>query len=278
MQYPIITITGDLGSGKSHVSRLISQEIGYRSVSTGTVQRQIAEEMGLTTLELNKLSETTPEIDARIDAAMIALKSETGILCDSRIAWHFLPHSLKICLTVALDVAAARVMADQQRKGEKYHSLTEARAALQARRQSELARFLNLYNIDCNDWANYDLVIDTTDAAPEHVAEFIVTEARQRTAHGPSNYWINPRAILPSANAPTTGPLEITEHGGFTYLTTGGATLQSALASGQPWVSAKLLSRGQPELGHAAATACSASLVEAWQQQQGFQFQRVPNF
>lgn len=51
----IITISGDIGSGKSTTGKLLAKKLDYKYLSTGAIQRQIAEEMGMTTLELNIL-------------------------------------------------------------------------------------------------------------------------------------------------------------------------------------------------------------------------------
>jgi CMP/dCMP kinase len=170
----IITVTGDLGSGKSRTCCLLAERLQRRVVSTGTIQRQLASEMGLTTLELNRLSESDPSIDHRIDQTIQALAGTPNLICDSRLAWHFLPQSLKVCLTVDLDVAAARVLSDEKRTGERYQSLAEAKAALQARRTSEVQRFARLYNIQCDDVANFDLVIDTSAISLEAVVARII--------------------------------------------------------------------------------------------------------
>ena len=44
---PKITITGDLGSGKSVVSHSLRQELGFEIYSTGKVQREIAARYGI---------------------------------------------------------------------------------------------------------------------------------------------------------------------------------------------------------------------------------------
>ena len=63
----IITISGVIGSGKSTVAKMLSQKLGWQYYSTGMAQRKIAEEMGLTTIELNALSLKDPSIDERVD-------------------------------------------------------------------------------------------------------------------------------------------------------------------------------------------------------------------
>ena len=58
-----ISLAGDLGSGKSTVGAILAEKLHAAVYSTGTIQRKIAEEMGMTTLQLNQYMETHPEID-----------------------------------------------------------------------------------------------------------------------------------------------------------------------------------------------------------------------
>ena len=68
-----ITLTGDLGSGKSVVSRILCERTGFEYISTGRVQRQLAQELGIDTLEMNRRADTDPTIDERIDGIFVAL-------------------------------------------------------------------------------------------------------------------------------------------------------------------------------------------------------------
>ena len=52
-----ITLTGNLGSGKSTLSKILENEYGYEIFSTGKVIRQIASDHGVSVLEMNKLME-----------------------------------------------------------------------------------------------------------------------------------------------------------------------------------------------------------------------------
>lgn len=173
--HPKITITGDLGSGKSVVSKILESTLGYEIYSTGKVQREIATRYGMTTLELNQYAETHPEIDEEIDSAFIRLNSASeGYIVDSRLAWHFMPNSFKIYMRVPYEVAAARIMADTTRKGEQYSSLIDAVTKLKARKDSENSRFLEKYGCDCSNMDNFDYVADTQNASPEEVAKGIL--------------------------------------------------------------------------------------------------------
>jgi len=172
--FPKISLTGDLGSGKSHVSRLLSEKLGFRIVSTGFIQREIAEKYKMTTLELNEYTKTHPEIDDEIDGTISKLQeTDESLIFDSRLAWHFAPKSFKVYLTVNMDEAARRIFYDK-RTSENYQNIEEAKNKIRARRKSELERFKDYYNIDYSDLKNYDLIVDTTEITPEEVCSKII--------------------------------------------------------------------------------------------------------
>lgn len=179
-----ITITGDLGSGKSAVSRILCERTGFEYVSTGRIQRQLAQEMGLDTLEMNRRADTDPSIDQRIDSIFVDLgKDPKGYVVDSRMAWFFLPGSFKVFLQADVSVAAGRIISDPTRKSEEYETIEEAVQKILARKQSENDRFLSKYGADCADMDNFDLVVSTTQRSPEAVAE-IILKAVQAKAQG----------------------------------------------------------------------------------------------
>lgn len=171
-----ITITGDLGSGKSAASRVILAQIEMEYLSTGRIQRAIAERLNMTTLELNEYSETHPEIDDEIDSVFKSINSNPEPhIVDSRMAWHFIPSSFKVYLTVDPRIAAERVFKDSTRKNEgKYSSVEAVEKSLRARRESEIRRFQDIYGVNCADHANFDLIVDTTHITPEEVAKTII--------------------------------------------------------------------------------------------------------
>jgi cytidylate kinase len=108
-----ITITGMLGSGKSTICKIISEQKGYEIYSTGKIQRQVAAQKGITTLELNKIMLEYPELDSIIDNETVRISEESSdktIIFDSRMAWFFVKNSFKIFLTVDPLVSAQRVI------------------------------------------------------------------------------------------------------------------------------------------------------------------------
>ena len=125
-----ITITGNLGSGKSTIAKLLSEKYNFEVYSTGKVQRELARQMNLTTLELNQLMRSDQKYDRMIDdetARISRDNKEKDIIFDSRLAWHFVERSFKVFVSVSLDEAAIRVMNDKRGVEEKYTSLEEAK-------------------------------------------------------------------------------------------------------------------------------------------------------
>ncbi len=171
-----ISITGRLGSGKSTVCKIIHDRYGYEIFSTGAIQREIAREMGISTLELNRLMEQDHGLDNKIDETTARLSRERRderLIFDSRMAWHFAENTFKIFLTVDPTVAAERVMANPRDAEERYESVEEARDKLVERSQVEQARFRELYGVDYYDYANYNLVVDSSARTPEEIVDVI---------------------------------------------------------------------------------------------------------
>ena len=62
----IIVMSGDIGSGKSSVATELKQLTDFDIIGTGAIQRAIATRRGLTTLELNEISQTDRSVDDEI--------------------------------------------------------------------------------------------------------------------------------------------------------------------------------------------------------------------
>ena len=173
----IITISGMLGSGKSTVAKLLAERLGWDYYSTGNAQREIAQKRGMTTLELNRLADIDPSIDQEIDGIFKNFNEDIrqNLIIDSRLAFFFVPNSIKIKLNVDVMVAGQRIFEDTTRTGEKkYTSVQESVDALKARRKSEVDRFKRIYHVDIDNDENFDYIVDSTHHTPNEIVDLII--------------------------------------------------------------------------------------------------------
>lgn len=174
-----ITLTGNLGSGKSTICRILEKEYGREIYSTGKVQRAIAQEMGISVLEMNQLMCSDHKYDHLIDDTTAKISRENPdapIVFDSRLAWNFVEKSFKVFLSVNLSVAAKRVYADNRGDVEKYTSLEDAKRQLKLRADTEDVRYKELYGLNYFDFNNYNLILDSTYCMPDVLAKLLVAQ------------------------------------------------------------------------------------------------------
>lgn len=170
----IITISGTSGAGKSTVAKYLAEKLHYRHYSTGDVLRKLAVERGITINELMIAAKTDKSIDSDIDSYSAELgKKEDNFVIDSRLAWYFIPKSVKVFLDADLKTRADRIF-KQRRKEEKFETLEEATNLMEEREKINLGRYRKIYRITYLDKKNYDLVIDTTKTTAKDAAEKIL--------------------------------------------------------------------------------------------------------
>lgn len=172
----IITITGDLASGKSTAIKLMNEELGYEIYRNGAYFRKLAQEKGMSVTEFNEYVGNHPEIDRQIEeSAKEYAKEHDNVIVDARLGWYAVPDSFKVFLTVDIDVAAKRAFEDPDRKeSENLPTLEAQKEDLIKRSNLERDRYLEIYGIDKTDMNNYDFVLDTTNLKPEEVKTKII--------------------------------------------------------------------------------------------------------
>lgn len=176
----IITIAGNAGSGKSTVAKELARRLRYKRYSTGDFMREMAAKRGVDILQLNVIAENDDTIDRTIDSWAKKLgKTEDQFVIDSRLAFHFIPHSFKVFLTADLPARAKRIFQDK-RTTEQHTTLTALKKFMKEREASELKRYMKLYSVDYYDVKNYDLVIDTTQKSVSKAVEMILARVRKK--------------------------------------------------------------------------------------------------
>ncbi|HZK96625.1 MAG TPA: cytidylate kinase family protein [Prolixibacteraceae bacterium] len=289
-----ITITGDLGSGKSTVAKALCQMLNFKYFSTGGIQRQIGREQGMNTLELNYFAEKNLDIDKYIDDFVIRLNDEEeSFAIDSRMAWHFIRNSFKIYLTVNPIVAAKRVMADCHRDSEQVmEDVYEKSLNLLERRAAEDKRFKSIYGVDCGDLNNYDLVVDTTNSSVEDISKLIV---RQFTAFSNkaaiNKHWVSPTMLYPTKPAEQvvhgivyseSAVIETVLLGSESFIINGHDNVSAALVNKVPLIPVVILAKDDEEIhpGEPVSkyikSAFNLNLLSEWETVHGFQFVTYP--
>lgn len=298
------TVSGEIGSGKSSVARLLAERTGAEFHSTGGMQRRLARGRRLSTLEMNLLSETEPTIDQQIDGFTRELAaSGRDVVIDSRLAWHFVPQALKVFLRVDTREAVARVLGDRSRHGEAeaYSGRQDAVRDILARQESERRRFLSTYGVDLFRWSNYDLVIETSEIPAERVVELILGHRPQEPPT--TRFWLAPRSLYPTgeleadAESKSDSLLESMRERGFDegvplriaaahdrslYLLDGHRRLSAALRLGLPVVPCRLVGQDDDEIApnlsvvDLVASRVSSASLRAWERAHDFRFTSYP--
>lgn len=177
----IISLAGELASGKGTVSKLLSEELNYTIYRNGEYVRKLAKEQGLDITSFNAYLNEHPEIDRQIEkSAAEYAKEHDHFIIDARLGWYAVPESFKVYLTIDIGEAAKRAFYDENRKEtEKFSTIDEQKADMLRRYKMENERYFNLYGVHKEDVSNYDLVVDTTDKTPLKVKELILKEYRK---------------------------------------------------------------------------------------------------
>lgn len=177
----IITIAGDLASGKGTVTVLLKEELEYEIYRNGEYFRKLAKESNMSVTEFNKYVEDHPEIDIQIEtSAKEYAKNHDNLIIDARLGWYAVPDSFKVYLKVDIDEAAKRAYNDPNRKDtEKFNSIEEQKQDMILRYNLENERYFNLYGVRKEDMSNYDFVLNTTKLTPIQVKDTIIQEYKK---------------------------------------------------------------------------------------------------
>lgn len=160
----LITVSGPAGSGKSTLAENLADALDYDHVSGGDIFRSLAEERGMTPLELNRAAEEDDQIDRDLDCRLREIATEReDLVLESRLAgWMAGAYAdIKLWLTAPTSVRADRIAKRENKPFEQARTETEQRS------QSEAQRYADYYDIDFTDLSIYDLSINTARWDPQ---------------------------------------------------------------------------------------------------------------
>lgn len=174
----IISFNGDEGSGKSTIAEKIASCLKFPHYNMGQFYRDLAAERGITLAELQEIAKKGPEIDNKVENSVLDLgKNQDNFVIESRTAWHFIPHSIKIYLKVDEEEGAKRIFQGKQNSNTRNNEDTNLNSveniitSERSRKERDTKRYKDYYGIDIRDERNYDFVLDTTNLSIDQVVE-----------------------------------------------------------------------------------------------------------
>ncbi len=164
-----VTIFGLAATGKSTVSKIISNDLGLEYMSTGNMFRAEAARRNLSVYEFDSLCKSDSKFDLELDESVkVYGETSDNFIFESRLAWHFIPDSIKIKLDCNLDERIRRVV---ERDGG---DLDEAKRLTLQRESDVVVRYTELYDLaDFSDDENFDFIIDTSNIGIDEVVSQI---------------------------------------------------------------------------------------------------------
>jgi cytidylate kinase len=302
----IITIAGQIGSGKSAVCRQLNKHTYWEIIATGAIMRRAAMRSGMSILQMNEYAMSHAELDAEVYDYLVNLREGSeSIIVDSRLAWHFLPSSLKVYLVVEPQIGAQRIF-EATRVDEKYPSVQAAYSDSLERQRLETERYMKLYAVDCQSWYNYHLVIDTTFSSPEQIAALILKRLRhvQSVKPHPTKCYISPKRLIPTKELPqivsasavptedevehqefdTTRLVNIGVFKGSYLIINGHRSVSAAIRNNEHLISCNLVAFELEEISPSlslesfATTSISLPLIQRWEEAHRFHFISYPSW
>ena len=172
-----ITISGNPGSGKSTVGRLLSVKIGLKYVYSGEIFRKNAKKYSMSLEEFGSYCEKHKEIDKELDDYQLEILQKGNVIVEGRIA-GWIAHlnnitALKVILYTDIETRAGRIV--NRESGD----IEKRKQEMLNRERSEALRYKNYYNIDLKDITIYDLVINSTEKTPEEIIDLIIQRIKR---------------------------------------------------------------------------------------------------
>ena len=168
-----IAVSGKSGCGNTTVSTLLSQALGVTLINY--TFRQLAAEKGMTLAQVIESAKTDDSYDMYVDSHQVELAKKEPCVLGSRLAiWMLKEADLKVYLYASDEVRANRVFT---REGGDLKQIQEFTAM---RDSEDSRRYKKLYDIDNNDYAFADVIIDTSKYTPVQIVRQILDELKKR--------------------------------------------------------------------------------------------------
>ena len=140
-----VTISGDIGSGKSTVGQYLATMLGAELIDCGQLYRKYAAKKDMSVLQLNQSGDNS--IDIQIDNDLVRWgREDLPRVYISRTAWHFIPNAVHMYMLVDPILSASRIC-NRKTVAEKHDSLKSVLEYNKTRIAEEDARYERMYGI-----------------------------------------------------------------------------------------------------------------------------------
>jgi cytidylate kinase len=170
-----IAVSGKSGCGNTTVSKMAAESLGLRFINF--TFRALAEEKGLSLPEVLRRAAGDDSWDRELDERQVALaRQDGGCVLGSRLAiWMLKEADLKVYLRAKPLTRVRRILKREGGEFEKVAAFTAERD------QQDRERYIRIYQIDNDDYAFADLIIDTDEIDAPQIANLIIEKARQKS-------------------------------------------------------------------------------------------------
>ena len=178
-----ITLAGSLGSGKSTLRDMLAKHYGLNIKGTGDFMRELSKKHGYSDITkfISEYVSEHPEIDMQVDEEQRIYGEENDdFVLDAHLGFHFVPDSIRICLKCDTAESARRILEDKKRTTEDAKTFSESIESSVKRRRVMRKNYQNLYQVDIDDFKNFDFVLDTTRLSYEEVFKKVKSFIEQR--------------------------------------------------------------------------------------------------
>ena len=152
----VLTVAGSHGSGRSTQATRLADSFGLRYVSTGTLFRERADQLGVSLEEMTRIAAGDDVFDKFLDDRAKEETRRGGVVLDATLSgWVAVDPDLRIYLTAPLDTRVRRIAVREGR------DVGEVEKETRLREEAELERFRRYYGYDLDDLAIYDIVLNT---------------------------------------------------------------------------------------------------------------------
>ena len=167
-----VTIFGLAGTGTTSVGELVAENFGYTFLSSGNLFREKSVELGIEVSKLEKICLINPKYDFELDEYISKFgRANNNFVVESRLAYHFIPDSIKIKLVCDYATRIQRVARRQN------IPTSVASEETNFRERAANKRYRKLYGIKkLAPDKEFHLIIDTSRRSAEETAAIIISK------------------------------------------------------------------------------------------------------